>query len=1243
MTKKILTWLFLMMFFAPISYAQYTEIGEGGFSSTSFGPMKSSTTSAFYSRYAYIYPSGSLTSLKHGDSMTAFEFKHLNSDTLAGNCTLKIYVKSTTQADFGSGSFNWLAETRNNMTLVYSGNPKDILGSNPGDALFLFNQVNTLVFDTTGGAENLEILVEYTQNTNQWGAISFSCESGFYVPAFISNNETKYISGSSTSGMDSITTGSTAIKPTLKIYHADQDTDLEPQRIYALGTVPVLMNRADSIKTVIQNVGKKTVYNHKIYLDVTGSNTFQDSLILDSIHPFEKKFVYFSSHQADTIGAETIKVTVAQDSNQANNSMIKNRLVNYNNFSQADPFQTSSGGIGFNGSTGDFVSKFYVGGTSYINQIKVDFNLAGRDFQLVVWDDDGPDGLPGTELFVSDSSTSVSGTFIMSVLPRIQISGGFFVGIRQTSTSNVSFSFQYEKPVRPHTFYFTAPAGDSNWTPFAPGFDFNFNIQPRLQVANDLGILAIVNPEENDTFRYHDTDSLELTASIINYGYQNQGSFNATMEVYNRFNQKIYTSVRTVSLNAGDTVQVDFDKFSKYNIGEFRAKAFVNLNTDSVSDNNSKEVTFYLVKDHDVAVDIIYSPVNNDSFDINREGFWPTVRIINYGVENQFSFPVRAELINSKGEVVDSQIIAKQLSAGLNEIITFDSMFLRDEGSFIFRAYTQLYRDSFPSNDSAAVTIHAKKSDDVKMLGIIKPQHLKKYVHGTEFEPYVVYRNDGLNDQDSTYFFASIKNAKNQVIYTDTILRNTPFFSNGQIILKPFDADSLGDYLFEIRNYIKDDQLPKNDTLSARFSVVTGNDLQIMKLVEPFGLVAVGSASTQPKILVRNNGLNHAVNAPISIVIENHLAQEVYSDTVLVNINSFTNDTISFTETLSYDNLGDYFVTITNLWSNENEPSEDDTLITGFGTRYSKDLVVVANIAPKHNDTFELEEEIRSTVQIANYGLDSLFDVEIQVVYTNSQNVDLYTDTLFVASLPPSSGNNVSADSTWRAIEGDYTCTATFLGIDDNDVNNLVQTKFVVVERLDVKIDSVLFPKNGSRLRVNSKYKPEVTISNDGIEDLDQFVVQTEVLVDGSRIYVKSGIISLKAGRDTTIQFDSSLSHDEVTEAEAIFVVSLIGDQDVSNDTIFTVFDFVDGAGVKDEKYALSALVYPNPNNGEFEVSSKDIIDYVKVFNLNGQLILEIEPKTKQVKVSLDTADGEYIVELGLGNSVERHRLIKQD
>jgi hypothetical protein len=1239
--------LFILLFsssFLPL-FGQYTQIGNGGFTSAIYGPTCTDVTASFYNRHAYIYPSASLGNLAHGDTITALAFKHNAFDTLAGNCSFKMYIKNTANADFGSAALNWLAESRNGMTLVYEGNPKDIIGNSPGFAVFLFNKVSSYTFDTTGNRKHLEILVEYKQNTTQAAAIPWYCESAFYVPSFTSNNETKYVRGNSTSGFDSITNSSSIIKPTLRIYHPKHDTELEVNRVYALGKYPLLMDKPDSIKVVIRNIGRKTVYNHKVFLDVSGANSFNDTLIMDSLSPYKERFLYFTDYKPSLQGNELLTITSDSDAVASNNQIQKPRQVNYNVYSHVDPFNGNSGGIGFNGSTGDFVAKFYVEGTSYINQITVDFALTGRNFQLGIWDDDGTGGLPGTLLFISDSSISTAGTFIMPVLPKVQVNGGYYVGIRQTSNTNVSFAFQYEIPIRPHTFYFAAPAGDTSWVSFSPGYDYNFNIQPRLQVGNDLAILDIISPQPFDSIRYSATDSLNLTARVINYGFINQGMFNVKMDVLNRFNQVVQTDTRTASLNSGDTAVINFNKFSRFNIGQFKARATVDLNIDSVKDNNTLENTFYLVKDNDVAVDLIFEPTRNDSFEINEEGFWPTVRIINYGVKTQNNFKVRAELVDPAGTIVFSQEKTESLGPEVSRIINFDSIYLKKDLAYTFRAYTLLQNDSFPQNDTAKVVVVGKKTYDVKILSIIRPNEGSRFAKNVSFQPFINYRNDGRTKQDSTYFYARIENSSKNIVYTDTVLLATNFLSSGQVLFKSFAASEIGNYKFYVKCFVAKDQIRENDTMSSNFSVVTGNDLQLVKLLEPTGSYAYAQSTVLPKLVIRNNGLLAATTALIRIRIESNTNPSYYTDSIFVSLASFTTDTFKFNQSVPLDEIGDYFVTIENTRSIEDFRNSQDTIRTTYLVRYANDIGILSHLNPKDDDTLEYLEVVQPSIQIVNYGLDTIFDIRVNASIKNANGDQVYGDTLVLANLPANRAHNFISNQNWNADAGIYTLSSSLLKGDDLLTNNQLTTRFLVRKNYDISVDSILFPIAGEDLYVNKKYKPEVKLRNDGYEDADNIVVKCEVRINGSPLYLKSKIISILSYTDTIITFDSSLFSNEPREnVVASFIVSKLGDFVASNDSLSVGFNFVKGVSIEDFDVSQEIQVYPNPFVDGLTLNSSLPIAEISILDLSGKIVHnQVVNDQKLFHLYVPIAAGMYTLEAKTSGGIYRTSIVKID
>jgi len=1233
--------LFLLTSFSLLASAQYTTVGDGSNLSGNFGPLRTDTLPAYYSRFAFIYPEASLDSLTHGDSIYAISFRHRSFDSLRGNCNLRVFIKSTSASRFDSAALNWALESRSNgMQLIYDANPKKLLGNSPKEVIFPLD--SPMGWDTTGGIKNLEILVEYTQRTNQVATMNWFVETRFFVPGFVNDHEVKFRYGTSTSGVDSITTSNTSIHPTLKIYHPSHSEDLQAIRLYALGKVPLLMDKPDSIKAVIANVGKDTVRNKKVYLNVSGVNTYEDSIVVAEIAPFDEQFVYFDTYSPSNIGTENLQVKIDTDNDTSNNSVTKIRAVDYNEYSHSDPFRGNNGGIGIGGNgTGDFVAKFYVKGISYINQIKVDFAGGGRLFQLGVWEV-GADGLPGNELFISDTTLSVAGTFIMSVLPRIQVTNAFFIGIRQPTFTNVNFSYQDESPIRPDAFYFAVPAGDTNWIPFSPGYGYNFNIQPRLQVANDIAIDQIVQPMRGDSFLYSPTDSLELKAKIINYGYQNQGSFVVRGEVRNRFNQLEYTYDAITSLVSGDTVTVSFGKISKFRLGEYNLKVTALLSTDSVQDNNSDDIDFYFYKDYDVAVDQIFTPQPNDTVELRRGPLQPVARVINYGAIRQSTILVKFDLLTTSGELFYTQQKIVNLNPSATTILAFDTLYINREGRHTVRCYTTGVTDSFLVNDTVYSSIVVSKKDDVSILRVDLPSEGKRFAVGATVRPRITYRNNGLRDQAEVTIVVNKKGVDGLLLYSDTIQEPSPFFSTKTLQFKPMSIDSLGEYTLEAIASIPNDQLPENDTLRVGYSVVTGNDLKFIKFIYPNGIIAQGSPLSQVRLVVANAGLNDAVNAKVSVQIEDAATNLIVNDTQQVNISGFTTDTVSF-GTVSFNDINDYYMLAENHWSDEDQPNASDTLLNSYIVRYRNDLAIMRHIEIPNEDTLELGDTRLPNILVQNMGLDTLKDLEIQLVIKNNSGNTVYVGTLLLSSLAPSSAKPIASLISYKgSVAGTYTLTSTLLSADDNTANNTLTTQFRVVKRKDLKVLSSLAPLLNENIYKSSVYKPVAVFKNEGLESLVNISVVCDIKVGLISIYRSFKTVSAAPGEEVTVSFDSTLTSLDIALATAEFRVEYPADQVIGNDTLLVDFNFVQGLavnGVED----LGVRFYPNPFAEMITIEAPQNIISVRLIDIQGQVLYNLVGSDSVMDIYLDVTAGNYILEVALAEGIVRYPIIKKE
>tara|TARA_R110000737_G_scaffold268624_2_gene276025 strand:+ start:6018 stop:6806 length:789 start_codon:yes stop_codon:yes gene_type:complete len=90
-------------------------------------------------------------------------------------------------------------------------------------------------------------------------------------------------------------------------------------------------------------------------------------------------------------------------------------------------------------------------------------------------------------------------------------------------------------------------------------------------------------------------------------------------------------------------------------------------------------------------------------------------------------------------------------------------------------------------------------------------------------------------------------------------------------------------------------------------------------------------------------------------------------------------------------------------------------------------------------------------------------------------------------------------------------------------------------------------------------------------------------------------------------------------------------------------FDNIFGAAAflgQDEMNQDVLSIYPNPTNGLFSVKSDNQIDNLKVFNIEGKLIIEQENSNTIDLTSFQ--NGIYFVETQIGMMVQREKIIKQ-
>jgi len=82
---------------------------------------------------------------------------------------------------------------------------------------------------------------------------------------------------------------------------------------------------------------------------------------------------------------------------------------------------------------------------------------------------------------------------------------------------------------------------------------------------------------------------------------------------------------------------------------------------------------------------------------------------------------------------------------------------------------------------------------------------------------------------------------------------------------------------------------------------------------------------------------------------------------------------------------------------------------------------------------------------------------------------------------------------------------------------------------------------------------------------------------------------------------------------------------------------------VEDIQEPQATIIYPNPINDVVYIQSEAIVDNLKIFALNGQLIHSIEPKSKETTVDVSfLKSGVYLIQLSGLEFADTKRIVKR-
>ncbi len=1239
---KILYALFISSIFTCFyssTNAQVLTLGNGSFTGSNFaGPANTSTAASAASRYAYIFPESTVSSLRHGDTIRSISFLRNGGSSLGGNCNMKIFMRMMSNSNYGAGNINWVNRSQaTGMKKVYDQDPKSDIGSANTWVRFTFN--TPFVVDTILG-KNLELLVEYVQSSAQSDNIFWSYESSGTVNGY-GSNQAKFsrINGGT---LADTTNFSSEVHPSIRIEFPRTNFDVMVNKVYSLGKLPIPLGNPDTVRAIIQNVSKNSS-TIKLYIESKGSNNLKDSATYN-LGYLEERTVNLPLLYPSNTGLDSIYVTMEKDSNVSNNQAMSYRLATDYTYSYKDPTRPIAGGVGFNGTTGDFVAKFYSSTQKAINQVSLNISGSNQKFKIGIWAADGKNGTPGTNVWTSDTLLPAA-NFITPVIPPVNVNGNFYVGVRQIGTVNVGFGYQPDVPVRKNTFYYASPLGDTTWVDFAPDAPFKFTIEPRIQTANDVAAIKFDFPK--DTVWLNATTQMAPKATFYNYGSLDQTTaFPVKLNIF-RYGNLEFTSTRNITLNSGQQSKVTFDSsFYPQTAGVYDVHVITRLSSDQVKDNDTLRTRVVVAAFKDVGPATIFDPSSGYDYEQFVDTIFPTVFVQNYGLDNQGPFGMRAEIYDSAKNLIYSDNKSITLTA-LNSVLASFKPFPCDvKGTYYFRAFTQLGIDVDKTNDTVFRTFKIVRSNDVSITSVIYPENGKSYAPPVAAKkPSAVLENVGDANQGSVFpsycdiYFGST------LVYSDSFFINSFRGSPETLLFKNFTPSSKGYYTMKVYCSLPGDQNKKNDTMTSVFAVGVPDDIELVSISPAPGSNLQVGVKYPTSFTLRNNGYN-AQLTPFPVIFKvTQGASLKYVKVKMVTLDSAETKTFAIDTSLMLDNTDSFNVSVYSSL-NKDFIKTNDTIAGVYYPKKDNDIGVDKILYPTFLDTLLTNtQNVQPVVSVRNFG-DSLFKERFKVVIkiSNAANgVVFYNksiDTvmnlaghLFV-QFPMFSINN---SLNIKVLS--YTEALT----DQMRINDTSRETSRFLIKYDPSAVNIQIPvASQTYVKTNGTINPKVSVKNNGIAEMPKFsgiVVikyQDTVLKQEVEVYRDSVKVSnLAAGASQVLDFIKGFNvpAQATGDYKCYYDVYSIDDQVFTNNKQVISFKIDNTIGIESFN-KLSFLIYPNPTAHVLN------IDYVglkypldaTIVDVGGREVKKITIAEQHTAVDVsDLSEGVYFIKVGNG------------
>lgn len=371
--------------------------------------------------------------------------------------------------------------------------------------------------------------------------------------------------------------------------------DAEVMAVFSKSKLPLGYGAPDTISAVVYNHSSEPISPLKIYLEISGTNIFLDS-VETSVLPGQYKTVRFKPFNPVLHGPSDVTVYVGDDLENSNNNKTVSANINSNTYRYSDSVGSYSA-IAYT-QTGSFLNKYRMNGTGQVTKVRVqvydDANAGGQIFYGVVLDKYG--NLVGRssdyKLKASDANTLL--TFnITDPKPSMLNNSEFYAGVVQTATVGEGYAFvtgmnfysaDYSVLRKDANFFGGAGPVGTNLFPYELNYspsDFVIEADVQQQHAVDVGIADAGLKYE----QYFSSNTFTPESKVFNAGI-----VASTFTVTRIHPYGSYSSTKTVTnLAPGATATVTFDPwtFPTNNIEQPVSIYTGNVAGDGNTSNNS--------------------------------------------------------------------------------------------------------------------------------------------------------------------------------------------------------------------------------------------------------------------------------------------------------------------------------------------------------------------------------------------------------------------------------------------------------------------------------------------------------------------------------------------------------------------------------------------------------------------------------------------------------------------------------